>query len=182
MNFEPFPELSSDRLVLRRIELTDSENILFLRSDAVVNQFIQRPENRKTKTITDAKKIINDLNAFINANKSIAWGITLKNDPEIKETICLWNFSENNTIAEVGYDLIPLFHKMGIMNEAINLVLMYGFSEIKLDKIEAFTHFENESSKKLLLRNGFLLNENRIDPNVAHNRIFELENPEFNRN
>ncbi|MEX1383949.1 GNAT family N-acetyltransferase [Lutibacter sp.] len=177
MKFKPFPEIKTERLLLRKIELSDCEVILFLRSDKTVTKFIERPENRRTKNISDAIKFIKELNEYIETNKSITWGITLKNDPNIIiGTICLWNFSKNNKIAEVGYDLDPKFHKKGIMNEALKMIIDFGFKELKLEKIEAFTHNKNENSKRLLEKNGFYLIKNRKDLDNESNIIFELEN------
>ena len=175
MNFKPFPELKSKRLYLRNIKESDCEAILFLRSDKTINKFIERPENRKTKNISDAINFIKELNEYLDNNKSIAWGITLKNDPNIIGTICLWNFSQNNKTAEVGYDLDPKFQKMGIMSEALKMIIDFGFKELKLDKIEAFTHNENENSKHLLKKNGFHIMENRKDLDNESNTIFEIE-------
>jgi len=176
MKFQPYPEIKSNRLFLRKIQESDAKAILFLRSDKTVTKFIERPENRKTRNVADAKKFIKELDDYIETNKSIAWGITLKNVPKIIGTICLWNFSENNKTAEVGYDLHPKHQNKGIMSEALKMVIDYGFEKLKLDKIEAFTHTKNESSKILLERNKFHLNVNRKDINNKSNIIFELEN------
>ena len=176
MNFNPFPKLESSRLFLKRITASDAEEILFLRSDKTVNKYIERPEDRKTKNVSDVIKFIKELDTYLETNKSVAWGIRLKNEPKLIGSICLWNFSNNNKIAEVGYDLHPKFHNKGIMSEALKMIIDYGFNELKLDKIEAFTHSKNESSKKLLEKNGFLLNENRKDVDHPSNIIFELEN------
>lgn len=176
MKFKPFPEIKTERLFLRKIETSDCDVILFLRSDETVTKFIERPENRKTKNISDAIKFIKELNEYLETNKSITWGITLKNDAKIIGTICLWNFSQNNKTAEVGYDLDPKFQRKGIMNETLKMIIDFGFKELKLDKIEAFTHNENENSKKLLEKNGFQFIENRKDLDNKSNIIFELKN------
>ncbi|PHQ55176.1 MAG: GNAT family N-acetyltransferase [Lutibacter sp.] len=176
MKFKPFPEINSKRLLLRNIKESDCEDILFLRSDKTINKFIERPENRKTKNVSDAIKFIKELNEYLENNKSIAWGITLKDDPKLLGTICLWNFSQNNKTAEVGYDLDPKFHNKGIMSESLKMIIDFGFKELKLDKIEAFTHIENENSKRLLEKNGFHIIENRKDLDNKSNIIFELEN------
>ena len=157
MKSRPFPEIKTERLFLRKIEKLDSDVILFLRSDETVTKFIERPENRKTKNKTDAIKFIKEINEAFENQKSISWGITLINNIQIIGTICLWNFSENNKTAEVGYDLNPEFHRMGIMSEALNSIIDFGFNELKLDKIEAFTHKGNDNSKKLLEKKGFIL-------------------------
>lgn len=175
MNFSPFPELKSQRLFLRNIQESDWNRILFLRSDETVNKFIQRPEHRKTKNKSDAINFITELNENIKTNKSIAWGITLKEEHQLIGTICLWNFSQNIKTAEVGYDLHPKFQRKGIMSEALNLIIDYGFNELNLDKIEAYTHYENDSSKRLLEKNGFHFMENKKDSDNDANIIFELK-------
>jgi ribosomal-protein-alanine N-acetyltransferase len=174
MNIKTFPELKTERLFLRKIEEPDSDVILFLRSDKTINKFIERPEHRQTKTRADAIKQIKTINEESQNNTSISWGITLKDNPKIIGTICLWNFSKDNKTAEVGYNLIPTFQSKGIMNEALKSVVNFGFIELSLDTIEAFTHIENESSKKLLEKNGFHFVENRKDDDNLSNMIFEI--------
>lgn len=173
---DSFPELKTERLLLRKIEEVDCDAILFLRSDPIVNKFIVRSEDRKTKNKADAIKFIKETKEAFEKNKSIAWGITLQDDPEIIGSICLWNFSENRKTAEVGYDLKPKFQGTGIMSEAIKTVIGFGFKELNLDKIEAFTHKENASSKRLLEKNNFHLNKDRKDVENKSNIIFELQN------
>ena len=177
MNPRPFPVITTERLFLRKIEELDCDVILFLRSDETVTKFIERPDNRKTKNKTDAIKFIQEINDAFNEEKSISWGITLKNNPKIIGTICLWNFSENKRAAEVGYDLNPEFQRLGIMNEVLNRVIDFGFNKLNLDKIEAFTHNKNESSKKLLEKNKFVFMQNRKDSENDSNIIFELKKP-----
>lgn len=174
MELKSFPTLTTERLLLREIKLSDSDVILFLRSDETVTKFIERPENRKTRNIADARKFIKEIDKYFQTNRSITWGITLKNDPGLIGTICLWNFSKDHKIAEVGYDLDPKFQKQGIMNEALKETIRYAFQKLKLEKIEAFTHNENHDSKRLLGKNGFRFVENRKDLNNESNVIFEL--------
>lgn len=176
MKFTPFPELKSERIFLRNIIAFDCEEILFLRSNKTINKFIERPESRQTKNLSDAIKFINELNQFVEHDISIAWGITFEDSPKIIGTICLWNFSQNNKTAEVGYDLDPKFHRKGIMSEALKMIIEFGFKKLKLDKIEAFTHIANESSKILLEKNGFYLQAERKDSDNESNVIYELEN------
>jgi ribosomal-protein-alanine N-acetyltransferase len=180
MNGNPFPEIITDRLLLRKIEETDSAVILYLRSDASINQFIERPEHSKTKTITQALAHIKKLQTEMENNKSVAWGITLHKEPKIIGTICLWNISEDRKTAEVGYDLNPAFQKKGMMSEALQSVLQYGFGELDLEKVEAFTHIDNENSKKLLEHNGFQLIEDRKDEDNFSNVIFEKSKSRLN--
>ena len=180
MNFTPFPEIKTDRLLLRKLQASDCEVTLFLRTDKNVTKFIERPEHRKTKNISDAIELIQEFDRYIERNTSIVWGITLKNEPSIIGTICLWNFTQNKNIAEVGYDLDPRHQNKGVMSEALKMIVAFGFKELKLEKIEAFTHAENLPSTKLLETHGFIHHVNRKDLDNKSNIIFELENKEMN--
>ena len=72
-------------------------------------------------------------------------------------SICLWNFSEDQKTAEIGYDLSPDYQGKGIMHESLCRIIEFGFQNLNLEFIEAFTHYKNEPSKKLLENNGFKL-------------------------
>ena len=175
MKFNPFPEIVTERLFLRQINESDSDVILFLRSDKTINKFIKRAESDKTKNSLDSLNFIKKINKGIENNNFISWGITLKEDSKIIGTICLWNFSKDKKQAEVGYDLSPLFQKKGIMSEALKNVITFGFIDLRLTKIEAFTHKENESSKNLLETNGFILMAEKKDKKNSSNLIFEIK-------
>lgn len=181
MKFTPFPELRSKRLFLRDIKETDCDTILFLRSDKTINKFIERPEHRRTRNKADALKFIKELHENIENNKAIAWGITLKNKLQVIGTICLWNFSEDKKTAEVGYDLNPEYQGKGIMSEALSMIIDFGFKILELNKIEAFTHKDNEKSKNLLWKNGFELMEHRKDEENEATVIFEIKMAAPNR-
>jgi ribosomal-protein-alanine N-acetyltransferase len=65
-----------------------------------------------------------------------------------------WTASHNR--AEVFYNMRDDSNKRkGLMTEALEAVLKYGFTELKLHRIEALIADENEPSKRLLLRYGF---------------------------
>lgn len=171
INFNPFPIIKTERLLLRKLDVSDWNVISYLRSDVIVNKFVRRP---KAENKTEAIKFIDKINEGIGNNEFIYWSICLKNRPVMIGSICLWNFSPDKKTAEVGYDLNPDFQKKGIMQEGLRSILDFGFNELNLDFIEAFTHRENESSKKLLEKNGFLLVEKRKDEDNPDNIIFAI--------
>jgi len=85
------------------------------------------------------------------------------------------NFSEDRKTAEVGYELLPNYHRKGIMSEALKAVLNFGFNELYLNEILAFTNKFNENSKSLLLKNNFTLEEGRVDEGFPDNLVFSLK-------
>ena len=171
-NFSPFPILDTPRLHLREIASSDAPVVFYLRSDEEITRFIERPEDRKTKSLEDAREFIQFLDGALQKGESITWALCEKGSKTMIGSICLWNFSNDGTVAEMGYDLSSAHQGKGYMNEAVQTVLEYGFNALKLHSIEAFTDYRNVPSVRLLERNGFTLQEDRSDTDNLNNRIF----------
>lgn len=157
ITFTPFPNLITQRLSLRKLELKDDYDILILRSDERVNRFLDRP---KTTTIEEARQFILKINEGVENNESIYWTITLKNDDKLIGTICYWNILTEKDEAEIGYELHPDFQGKGIMQEALAKVIDYGFEKMKLKTITALPTINNSKSRQLLERNKFTIDTN----------------------
>lgn len=153
LNFTPFPLLSTNRLHLRRITNEDAEEIFFQRSDKRMLRYLDR---NPIRSIDEAKQWIKMIDNGINNDEYIAWGITLKNEPKLIGTITFWNLQKEHYRAEIGYALHPDYQGRGIMQEAIDTVLDFGFKNMKLHSVEANVNPANAASIKLLERNKFV--------------------------
>lgn len=152
-NFLPYPILTTDRLLLRRIDLNDAKDLFVLRSDERMMKYLDRP---RAQTIADAEKLIQIFEDLLIKNEGINWGITLKDSSRLLGTICFWKLQLENERSEIGYMLHADFHRKGIMQEAMIAVLNYGFTELKLHSVEANVNPENTASIKLLEKNNFV--------------------------
>ncbi len=153
LNFTPFSILKTGRLLLREPSLDDRNETYFMRSDERVNKYVDRP---RPANVADAEQFIQKLKDGISKNESIAWVISLKNDPKLIGSICLWNISEENSTAEIGFELHPDHQGKGIMQEALLPVLHYGFNSMQLKIIEGWAHERNTASIKLMEKNNFV--------------------------
>ncbi len=57
--------------------------------------------------------------------------------------------------AELGYWLGRKYWGQGLMTKIVREVLKYGFQELKLKRIYAFTFPHNKASARVLIKNGF---------------------------
>jgi ribosomal-protein-alanine N-acetyltransferase len=154
VNFHPFPQIITNRLLLREISRTDVTEMFNLRSSENIMQFIDRP---RAITKEDALCFIDVIKTALAKDEGITWAITFKNNPKLIGTIGFWRMQKENYRAEIGYMLHDLFHRQGIMQEAIAAVLRYGFDVLKLHSIEANLNPANIASAKLLEKNNFVL-------------------------
>jgi len=173
-----FSKIRTERLLLRRLKQSDWEVISYLRSDTDINRFVKRSSaESKEKALEFISKISNG----IKKQDIYYWSISEKGNSEMIGSICLWNFSEGKETAEIGYDLCHKFQQKGIMNEALKSVLNFGFNDLNIEVIEAFTHKENLSSKKLLERNKFNLIQGKKDEHNQNNIIYEIKKTTNNK-
>ena len=170
--FTPFPILSTERLILRKLSDDDKNEIFLLRSDPKVNQFLDRP---RPADISEAIEFIEKINRAIDNNESLYWAICLKEIPKLIGTICLWNFSDDRQEAEIGYELNRDYQGKGIMHEAIDCVIRFAFDKISLKRINAYTQQENTKSISLLEKCNFLPESDKIDEDHLLNRIYSLK-------
>lgn len=168
LNFLPFPELKTQRLLLRQVFPKDAEALMRIRSNEEAMRYIPRP---RAKTIADALATVETLTNGINEGKSINWAISnIENPSEIFGMIGYVNFYLELDKAEIGYMLHPDYWGKGYVPEAFLEVEKFGFEQINLLSIEAKIDPRNENSRKILLRNNY-----QFDKLVEKEMVFQEE-------
>ena len=153
INFNPFPLIDTERLLLRQVDKTDVNEIFFLRSDEKIMKYLDKAPARD---LDDAYKYIQMISDLEKNNLDVTWAITLKGNTKLLGTICFWNIQKEHYRAELGYVLHPEYWRKGFMQEALTVVLKYGFNVMKLHSVEAHVNPNNIASIKLLEKNGFI--------------------------
>ncbi|MGE5806365.1 MAG: GNAT family N-acetyltransferase [Ignavibacteria bacterium] len=152
INFNPFPLIAAERLLLKKVEMSDVNEIFYLRSNEKVMKYIDRPP---AKSLEEAAEFIKKITELEANNEAVTWAITIKENPKLIGTICYWNIQKEHYRAEVGYVLHPDYWGKGIMQEAFTKILNYGFKVMDLHSIEANVNPNNKASIRLLERNNF---------------------------
>ena len=165
INFHPFKNLESKRLLLRRIIETDVDEIFELRSNPETMKFIPRP---LAKTKEDALVHFKTIDENIENNKCINWAITLKGNPKLIGIIGHYRIQPENHRCEIGYMILPQYNEQGIVSEAIKMILEYGFNDLQMHSIEAVIDPENKASERVLQKNGFVK-----EAHILENELWE---------
>ncbi|WP_396145619.1 GNAT family N-acetyltransferase [Flavobacterium sp.] len=165
INFHPFKNLESKRLLLRRVIETDVDEIFELRSNPETMKFIPRP---LAKTKEDALVHFKTIDENIENNKGINWAITLKGNPKLIGIIGHYRIQPENHRCEIGYMILPQYNGQGIVSEAIKMILEYGFNDLQMHSIEAVIDPENKASERVLQKNGFVK-----EAHILENELWE---------
>lgn len=153
INFNPFPVLETDRLTLRRLTEADVPDVFRLRSDERTMEWIPRVP---AKSEEDAWALIDLIDTRIDANEGINWAMELKEEGRVVGIISFHRLMPDHFRAELGYHLMFEYHRRGLMLEAVNALVRYGFEGMGLHSIEAVIAPENAASIGLIEKAGFV--------------------------
>jgi len=177
-----FEEIITDRLILRKLtqetfdsiytDLSQEEQLEILGLSSI-EELLKEKEKYTLGLSTYNKKFLYHQIINLQTNKIIGW--------------CgfhTWYIDHNR--AEIGYGLFDDHHKgKGIMTEAISKIINYGFTDMNLERIEAFVSPTNTPSINLLKRMNFK-KEGLLKHHYYHNNkmddslVFALLKSDYN--
>lgn len=152
-NKNEFPILYTDRLVLREVTNKDAHDIYQYLSDEVVMKYYGLAPFESLK---EAKGEIAWYQDIFHQNTGIRWGITLKGTDKVIGSCGFLNYTKEHARAEVGAELAKEYWRTGIVSEAFQAILAFGYKEMELMRIQALIEPENMASIKLAEKNGFI--------------------------
>jgi ribosomal-protein-alanine N-acetyltransferase len=150
--FKHFPTLESDRLLLRKLELTDALEVLSIRSDESVMAYM---DSERQSTVEQSERFISMKLNMYQENTGIFWAIIEKSTNTFIGDFSFFKVDHKNSRGEVGYTSKSEFWGKGYMQEAMISILSFGFRELKIHSLEAHINPGNDKSRAILTKMGF---------------------------
>lgn len=151
-----FPEINTDRLVLREIGFEDQDGIFEIFSNENVVKYYDLEAFSERK---QSLKLIEFFKSRYESSVGIRWGIVLKGNKKCIGTCGFNSWSMPMHSGVIGYDLNSQYWGKGIVTEAVNSILSLaysgGLSCGVLNRIQADTVPGNIASEKVLQKLGF---------------------------
>jgi RimJ/RimL family protein N-acetyltransferase len=146
-------QLSTPRLTLRPLRKSDAEAMYAIRSTIAGTRYsASEPWTSMDKAHEWLARVVGD----IENNANVGLALERIEDKTMIGSCSLFHMDEQCRRTEIGYDLNPAYWKKGYMNEALQALLRFGFTELNLNRIEADIHPDNIDSAKTLERLGFI--------------------------
>lgn len=145
--FKSIPTLSTERLVLRRMERKDVDAVYEYASDPEVSRYLLWYPHRD---IFDSREYLKIVDRKYKRGEFYDWGITLVGYDKVLGTCGFTSFNIDENSAEIGYVLNRRFWGNGIASEAARAVITFGFEVLGLDLIYAKFIPENKGSRRVL--------------------------------
>jgi ribosomal-protein-alanine N-acetyltransferase len=152
-DFSEFPVLTTQRLVLRQMHISDAATLMYFRSAPELNVYsIREPAT----SITAMEELINRMLESERKGEGVHWALELRDQPGVMiGDIGIWKILREHHRGVLGYVLRKEHQGKGLLSEALQDVIQYGFNEINLHSLMAEVNPQNNASFQLLVRMGF---------------------------
>ncbi|MBE7101486.1 GNAT family N-acetyltransferase [Bacillus cereus] len=144
-----YPTLYTERLILRKIDMSDILHIFEYASDNKLTTYTVWDEHR---SLNDTKKFIYEIMERYEKEKVAPLGIVLKEKQKLIGTCGFISYDSTIHKSEIAYTLSRKYWGRGLATEAALAFFNYGFNELRLNSIEAGCNSENEASERLMRR------------------------------
>ncbi len=170
--------MKETRIIGKRISLrfprnSDADNMANILKDWEITKYTSHIPHPYAKK--DAIKFIKGTAKEQKAGKVVRFVITEKDKNKLIGFISIEKISKENKNAEVGYWLGKEYWNMGIMTEAVKLLVGFSFKKLRLHRLYAGLYESNVGSRKVLEKSGFKLEgkliESRFRMGKYHNEL-----------
>ncbi len=152
--YDQFPQIMTDKVILRKIEETDIEKLFEIYSNKNIFDYI--PGDVKKSKVT-VLKMIGHFERDFTKGKTIFLGICLTEAPaEIVGIAEIFDYDRKVNMVTIGYRINENNWHKGIATQAVEAIVDYLFNTCEINRIQAFVMPENANSHKVLQKNKFV--------------------------
>ncbi len=145
------PVLETERLILRKIQLDDANDMYEYASDFETNKYLTWEKHRyRTYTF----ELIRFLQKEYLRGRYYDFAVVFKENGKMIGTAGFTSYDEKNSVAEVGYVINSAYRNIGLGTEALAAIINFAFCEIGVNRVEARYMKENTASLCVMKKCG----------------------------
>ncbi len=141
-----FPQLTTDRFILRQIVESDQPKVF----EGLSHPDVIKYYGVNYRTLEETATQMNWYNQSIKEKTGIWWAISFKDDSEMMGACGFNNLDAKNKKAELGYWLLTEHWYKGIIREVLPHIITYAFETLHLHRLEAVVESLNTRSKRVM--------------------------------
>ncbi len=149
--FSNIPNLETERLLLRRIELSDAQDMYEYSCDKELTKYLTWASHT---SLSETTRYIRLLEKKYMKGDFWDFGLVFKDTGKFIGTCGFTSFDKDTNSAEIGYVISPEYQRRGLAPEACRAVMKFGFAVFDLDYFAARFIDGNEASRKVMEKLG----------------------------
>ncbi len=149
--FRDPPVLQTNRLILRRMQRSDSRDMFEYAKDPTVTRFLTwdpHPDEAYTR------RYLTYVSSRYKAGEFFDWALILNGENKMIGTCGFTRIDCKNRLGEAGYVLNKNYWGRGLATEALQRVVQFAFEVLGLDRVESRFMEGNIPSKRVMEKAG----------------------------
>lgn len=152
-SFGELPQMQTERLLLRNVTLDDAPDLLVNASDPEVARYTTwEPYD----SVEEARRFLESVISTYERGEPANWGLELKENGRF---IGMCGFMADSwepeyARASLGYAIGREYWGRGLVTEAVQAAIQFGFEKLSLNRIEARCVAENTASERVMQKVG----------------------------
>ncbi len=149
--FSRIPILETPRLILRRMKVSDAEDMFDYARRAEVTRYLLwdcHPDVQSTREYLQYVQKQYEEGEFYD------WAVILRETGRMIGTAGFTSFDDDNNAAEIGYVINPDYRGIGVAPEAVGEIMKFGFLRLNLHRITARYMEGNDASRRVMEKCG----------------------------
>ncbi|RZK62037.1 MAG: N-acetyltransferase [Hymenobacter sp.] len=173
-------QLTTERLLLRPMQLQDAPGLLELDSDPAVHRYLGGIGGPRPAGLADSEDVIRFIQAQYVAHGIGRWAVLRRATGEFMGwaglKLVAGPINGQHDFYDIGYRFLPRYWGQGYGYEAARASLTYGFATLKLPRICAYADVNNAGSRRILEKIGLQLGNTFAEGGTTC-VWYEAENP-----
>lgn len=149
--FARMPLFETKRLILRAMRVSDTADMYAYAKDPEVTRFLLWNPHR---TPEYTRSYLEYLAGRYRLGQHYEWAMVSKEDGHMIGTCGFSRFDCPHNAAEIGYVLNPAYRGQGLVAEAAQQILHFGFDVLGLHRVEARYMVGNDASRRVMEKLG----------------------------
>lgn len=152
--FVPYPNIETDRLIIRMVQKRDAEDIY---------ELCRRPETSRFsfwsphESLAETKAFINHQISRYRKRDCMFFSVEEKASGRVIGTCSYVSMDVDYKIAEIGYSVLSDLWNKGFATEIADALMGYAFNRIGVQRVFARVLPQNTASQRVLYKLGFEL-------------------------
>ena len=144
------PEFRLGRLRLRALRRSDAEDMFEYSKDPKVTSHLLWDPHPDLRYTSNYLKYVD---SQYRKHRFYEWAVVWEETGKMIGTCGFNYFDRQNSRAEIGYVINPVFWNRGVATEAVSFILRIGFDKLGLNRIEARHMVGNDASRRVMEKN-----------------------------
>lgn len=166
-----FPQITTDRLLLRQFKSDDLENVY----NGLSHPDVIKYYGVSYHTLEATKEQMDWFANLEKEEKGIWWAVCSKDNSTFYGGGGFNDVDKTHRKAEIGFWLLPEYWGKGIMKEAMPLMINHAFTEMNLHRIEGYVDHENRNCKRAIVKLDFQLEGTMRDCEVKDGKFHSVD-------